>query len=459
MMEAKRLEEALERQRGYFASGATLSPEARLSALERLESEVRRREGEMAAALYSDLGKSAEEAYMCETGLILGELSWLRRHLRGLMRERRAHTPLAQFRSRSFTRPSPLGSVLIMSPWNYPFLLTLEPLAGALAAGNTAVVKSSAYSPASSALLAGMIENCFDPRHVLAVTGGREANSALLDLRYDHIFFTGGGAVGREVLRRAAENLTPVTLELGGKSPCLVDSTADIELAARRIVYGKFINCGQTCVAPDYVYCDEAVESELAGALCTEIARQYPDALGDPTYGRMVSERHFERALGLIEPGKTACGGGSDAASLRIEPTVMRGVTFEDAVMREEIFGPVLPIVTYRSLEEAVARIEARPRPLALYLFTRSGENRELVLSRCRFGGGCVNDTVIHLATSGLPFGGVGESGMGAYHGRWSFETFSHIRGIVDKRARPDLPLRYRPFTRSTLPLLRRFMK
>ena len=457
-MDSATLDAALAAQRGYFASGATLALEARRAALRRLYGELQQREGDVAAALRADLGKCPEEAYMCETGLLLGGIRYLERHLPALMRARRAPTPLTQFRARSFVSPSPLGAVLIISPWNYPFLLSLGPLAAAVAAGNTAVLKPASSAPASAALIAEIVAGVFAPEQVLAVAGGREENAALLEGRFDRIFFTGGAAAGREVLRRAAEHLTPVTLELGGKSPCIVDGTADIALAARRIACGKLINCGQTCVAPDYVLCDARVETELLSALAAEFRRQCPDAFGDENYGHMVNARHFERVRALIDPQKVVYGGGCDPRSLKIEPTLLAGVTAADAAMGEEIFGPVLPVLTYRTLDEAVAFVESRPRPLALYLFTRSRENKKRVLARCRFGGGCINDTVVHLTNEHLPFGGVGESGMGAYHGRRGFEEFSHLRGVMDRALRPDLPVKYRPFGAHTLALLRRLM-
>ena len=457
-MDSATLDAALAAQRGYFATGATLPLEARRAALRRLYGELQQREGDVAAALRADLGKCPEEAYMCETGLLLGGIRYLERHLPALMRARRAPTPLTQFRARSFVSPSPLGAVLIISPWNYPFLLSLGPLAAAVAAGNTAVLKPASSAPASAALIAEIVADVFAPEQVLAAAGGREENAGLLDARFDRIFFTGGAAAGREVLRRAAEHLTPVTLELGGKSPCIVDGTADIALAARRIACGKLINCGQTCVAPDYVLCDARVETELLSALAAEFRRQCPDAFGDENYGHMVNARHFERVRALIDPQKVVYGGGCDPRSLKIEPTLLAGVTSADAAMGEEIFGPVLPVLTYRTLDEAVAFVESRPRPLALYLFTRSRENKKRVLARCRFGGGCINDTVVHLTNEHLPFGGVGESGMGAYHGRRGFEEFSHLRGVMDRALRPDLPVKYRPFGAHTLALLRRLM-
>ncbi len=458
-MKENEISAILEKQRALFASGVTLERDYRALALDSLYDAVKEREGDIAAALYADLGKPEGEAYMCETGLLLNNIRCLRRHLGGLMRPKRVRTGLAQFPGHGELRRVPYGTALIMSPWNYPLLLTLEPLAAALAAGNTAVVKPSAYSPATSSVIAGLLGSVFTEDYVCCVTGGREENTALLGQRWDKIFFTGGTKVGREVLRSAAENLTSVTLELGGKSPVIVDDTADIGLAARRIVYGKFLNCGQTCVAPDYVLCDKKVSAALVEELRRETAAQYPDALSDPTYGRMVTRKHFERVRALIDPEKVVCGGGCDEGALRIEPTVMAGVSLDDAVMGEEIFGPVLPILTYEELDEAVAMVESRPRPLALYLFTRSRENKRRVLSRCRFGGGCVNDTIMHLTTDALPFGGMGASGMGAYHGRWGFEEFSHLEGILHRGGAMDPDMRYRPCTDKKLGMIRKILK
>ena len=458
-MKENEISAILEKQRALFASGVTLERDYRALALDSLYDAVKEREGDIAAALYADLGKPEGEAYMCETGLLLNNIRYLRRHLGGLMRPKRVRTGLAQFPGHGELRRVPYGTALIMSPWNYPLLLTLEPLAAALAAGNTAVVKPSAYSPATSYVIAGLLGSVFTEDYVCCVTGGREENTALLGQRWDKIFFTGGTKVGREVLRSAVENLTSVTLELGGKSPVIVDDTADIGLAARRIVYGKFLNCGQTCVAPDYVLCDKKVSAALVEELRRETAAQYPDALSDPTYGRMVTRKHFERVRALIDPEKVVCGGGCDEGALRIEPTVMAGVSLDDAVMGEEIFGPVLPILTYEELDEAVALVESRPRPLALYLFTRSRENKRRVLSRCRFGGGCVNDTIMHLTTDALPFGGMGASGMGAYHGRWGFEEFSHLEGILHRGGAMDPDMRYRPCTDKKLGMIRKILK
>ena len=437
----------LSRQREYFATGATLSREFRAKQLGKLKASLQRHETELNDALQQDLGKSRMESYMCEIGLTLSELTWMQKHLRGLMREKRVPTPLSQFAARSFRSPSPYGTVLIMSPWNYPVLLTLDPLIDAIAAGNTAVVKPSAYAPATAAVLKMILEECFQAEYVTVITGGRAENQALLQQRFDMIFFTGGKTVGREVLRSAAEYLTPVTLELGGKSPCIVDATAKIPLAARRIVFGKYLNCGQTCVAPDYVYCDEKRKEALICELKRQITKQFgSEPLKNPSYGKIINQKHFERIRRLLNPEKVIFGGNVNPDTLQIAPTLLDHVTFEDAIMQEEIFGPLLPVITYRTLDEAIARINSMECPLALYLFSKKKENIEKVTAKCQFGGGCVNDTIIHLATPYMGFGGCGESGMGSYHGKDGFETFSHTKSIVDKKTWIDLPVRYQPY-------------
>lgn len=447
-------------QRTWFQTGATLPVCTRIQALMRLKKCILAHEGEISAALKADLGKSSFESYMCETGLVLSEITYMLRHIRTLAREKTVATPLSQFHSRSYRKPSPYGVVLIMSPWNYPFLLTMDPLVDALAAGNTVVLKPSAYSPHTSELIARIIGKCFAPELVSVVTGGREENTCLLKERFDYIFFTGSQNVGREVMKQAAAHLTPVTLELGGKSPCIVDKTADIRLAARRIVFGKFLNCGQTCVAPDYIYCDETVKDRLVTAIKREITRQLgADPLAREDYGKIINEKHFNRLLGLRDEAKIVCGGNFDRQTLRIEPTVMDKVTFSDAVMHEEIFGPILPVLVYDSLNEVITNINSMPHPLALYLFTSNKDTVKKVTSLCGFGGGCVNDTIIHLATSEMGFGGFGESGMGAYHGKTGFDTFSHDKSIVDKKTWLDLPMRYQPYRKIYNQLIHIFLK
>ena len=448
------------KQRKYFQTGATLPVSTRITALRSLYDTISRYENEIHDALKKDLGKSGFESYMCETGLVLDEISYMLKHIRRFAREKRVRTPLAQFHSRSFKKPSPYGVTLIMSPWNYPFMLTLSPLADALAAGNTAVVKPSAYSPYTSEIIMKILSQCFDPQYVAVVTGGRAENTCLLREHFDYIFFTGSQAVGKEVMRNAAEHLTPVTLELGGKSPCIVDQSANIRLAARRIVFGKYLNCGQTCVAPDYIYCHRSVKDALVKEIKQQIQIQYGrEPLHNPDYGKIINEKHFDRILGLIEERKTVHGGNSDRKALRIEPTVLDNVTFSDPVMQEEIFGPVMPILVFDSLEEVIDRINTMPHPLALYFFTSDKAAAKEITSRCGFGGGCINDTIIHLATTEMGFGGFGESGMGAYHGKTGFDTFSHYKSIVDKKTWLDLPMRYQPYRKMHEKMVRFFLK
>ena len=459
-MTEQEIKDILQQQNHFFSSGKTIPAEFRLKQLESLKEAMIRHEADLAAALKEDLGKSRMESYMCEIGLTLSELTWMQKHLRSLMRSKRVSTPAAQFAVKSFRSPSPYGTVLIMSPWNYPVLLTLDPLIDAIAAGNTAVVKPSAYAPCTFDVMKTMIEECFPAHYVAVVDGGRAENQALLQQRFDMIFFTGGKTVGREVLRHAAEYLTPVTLELGGKSPCIVDSTAKIRLAAKRIVFGKYLNCGQTCVAPDYILCDKRIRDELITAILAEIEKQFgKEPLKNPNYGKIINEKHFERILGLINGEKLVYGGQSEPESLRIAPTVLNNITWDDAVMGEEIFGPLLPILTFDTLDEALDTVESHPHPLALYFFSEDKAAQKKVLDTCRFGGGCINDTIIHLATSDMPFGGVGESGMGSYHGRVGFETFSHYRSIVDKKTWMDLPIRYQKYTGLKEKMMRMFLK
>ncbi|MCD8330199.1 MAG: aldehyde dehydrogenase, partial [Lachnospiraceae bacterium] len=404
------------KQRAYLQSGVTLDVEFRLRAISRMKAWIRKHEQEISEAIEKDLGKSAFESYMCETGMTLSEISYMQKHTRAYAREKTVRTPLTQFHARSFTKPSPYGVVLIMSPWNYPFMLAMEPLVDALAAGNTVILKPSAYSPNTSALIVRLVKACFDESYVAVITGGRAEHQYLLQEHFDYIFFTGSKAVGREVMRQASDHLTPVTLELGGKSPCIVDRSANLKLAARRIVFGKYLNCGQTCVAPDYVYCDPTIRDELIANIRIQIKRQFGEnPLQNKDYGKIINRKHYDRICGLIDPAKVVIGGNVNPDTLQIEPTVMDDVTFGDPVMQEEIFGPILPVLTYDSLDDAVRKINSMEHPLALYLFTSSKGSARMVMSKCGFGGGCINDTIIHLATSEMGFGGFGESGMGAY--------------------------------------------
>ena len=450
----------LQNQRKFFATGTTLPVQFRIDALKKMQTYIRRNEKEITSALTADLGKSALEGFMCEIGLVLSEISYMLKNIKKFAADEKRKTCITNFPAKSFVKKSPRGVVLIMSPWNYPFLLTIEPLVDALAAGNTAVVKPSAYSPNTSRVIEKMLTECFAPEYVTVVTGGRAENQSLLEQRFDYIFFTGSHRVGREVMRKAAENLTPVTLELGGKSPCIVDKSAQIALAAKRIVWGKFLNCGQTCVAPDYILCHESVKSELITALKQQIVVQFGVVpLANNSYGKIINQKHFERIKALIDPSKIAYGGKTDAALQKIEPTILENVTWNDPVMKQEIFGPILPVLTYSTQEEMMNIVNSHARPLALYLFTENKELENTVLSNCSFGGGCVNDTIIHLATNNMGFGGVGESGMGAYHGKVGFDTFSHSKTIVDKKTWLDIKMRYQPYTSAKEKKLRKFLK
>lgn len=454
------IRQIVENQRTYFYTGATLPLSHRIEALKKIQSYILTHEAEIGKAIRKDLGKSDFESYMCETGLVLSEITYMLKHIRSFAKEKNVLTPLTQFHSRSFKKPSPYGVALIMSPWNYPFLLTIDPLIDALAAGNTVVLKPSAYSPYTSTVIQSMIEECFDTRYVAVITGGRAENTCLLNEHFDYIFFTGSQTVGKEVMRHAAAHLTPVTLELGGKSPCIVEESANIKLAARRIVFGKYLNCGQTCVAPDYIYCDRKIKDQLLAEIKRQIKRQFrSEPLTNKNYGKIINEKHFDRITKLIDSSKVVFGGKCDRTTLKIEPTVMDHVTFDDAVMQEEIFGPILPILTYDSLDQAIHKINSMPHPLALYVFTSDKTAARKVTARCGFGGGCINDTIIHLATSEMGFGGFGESGMGSYHGKDGFRTFSHYKSIVDKKTWLDLPMRYQPYRKINEKLIHLFLK
>ncbi len=454
------IENIVQKQRAFFGTGKTIPLSYRKIALRRLERAIKDHERDIYAALKADLNKSETESYMCEIGMTLAELSYMLKHMNTWAAKSYKLTPLAQFSASSFTVKEPYGVVLIMSPWNYPFMLTLAPLVGAIAAGNCAVVKPSAYAPATSAVIRDILRECFDEEYVVVVEGGRAENQALLDQRFDYIFFTGGVSVGKEVMAKAAKYLTPVTLELGGKSPCIVDKTAKLNLAAKRIVFGKLLNCGQTCVAPDYILVDKAVKEEFIGYLKKWIVKMYGEnAAENPAYVKMINQKHFDRVTGLIDPSKVVFGGSWNEDTLQIEPAIMDNVTAEDAIMQEEIFGPVFPILSVENMQEAEQFIREREKPLALYLFTQNRKLAERFLKHVPFGGGCINDTIIHLATSRMGFGGVGNSGMGSYHGKKSFDAFSHEKSIVNKHTWMDMPVRYAPYTRLQDKLLRVFLR
>ena len=446
-MTNQEIEVLLEKQRAYYRSGATIPVKFRIEQLKKLYAAVKKYQNEINDALTSDLGKSHYEGFMCESGLVLTEISYMIRHIKRFAKRKTVRTPLAQLHSHSYKQPVPYGNTLIMSPWNYPFLLTLDPLADAIAAGNTAIVKPSAYSPATSKIIEKIVDECFSPEYVAVVSGGRAENTALLDQKFDFIFFTGSQSVGKEVLRRAAEHLTPAVLELGGKSPCIVDASANIKLAAKRIVWGKYLNCGQTCVAPDYILCEKSVKDDFVKAAVAEIKKQYGEnPLANKDYGKIINQKHFDRLCGLIDEQKVVIGGNTSPDTCQIAPTVMDNVSYDDAVMGEEIFGPIMPIIAFDDFDSVVDELKAKDKPLAFYLFTSDKRHIKRVTTELCFGGGCINDVVIHLATSEMSFGGVGESGMGGYHGKDGFDAFSHYKSIVDKKTWLDLPMRYQPF-------------
>jgi aldehyde dehydrogenase (NAD+) len=449
----------LERLRAAFTQGRTRPAGWRHDQLSRLEAMLSEHEGEFAAALKADLGKSAVEAYMTEIAFVRGEARRTRRKLDRWMRPRRVPTPLLALPGRSRLVAEPLGVALIIAPWNYPLMLALSPLVGAIAAGNCAVLKPSEVAPNTSAAIARYLPDYLDADAFAVVEGGVEAATDLLAERWDKIFYTGNATVGRIVMAAAAKDLTPVTLELGGKSPCIVLADADIAVAARRIVWGKFLNAGQTCVAPDYVLVERAREADLLAALKAAVADFYgADPAASDDFARIVNDRHFTRLAPLLADGEAVTGGQSDPATRYIAPTVLSGVALDSAVMRDEIFGPILPVLPVGGLDEAIAFVTARPKPLALYLFSASRAAAERVIAETSAGGVAINETVLHLAVPSLPFGGVGESGTGAYHGHFGFRAFSHEKAVLARPSWPDLLFRYPPMTRRKFGILKRFL-
>ncbi|MGN0803976.1 MAG: aldehyde dehydrogenase [Candidatus Coproplasma sp.] len=446
-------------QRAFFNSGKTLEVAFRIASLKRLYKAIEDNLGEIHSALKADLGKSAEESYMCETGLALSELSFMLKNLKRFSKPQRVKTPLAQSVSKSYRLPSPYGVTAVLSPWNYPFLLSIDPLIDAVSAGNTVVLKTSANAPYTGKVIKKVVEEAFENGHVNALCGSAEVNESLLKEKFDYIFFTGSKGVGKKIYESASKNLTPVTLELGGKSPCIVEKSANIEISAKRIVWGKFLNCGQTCVAPDYILCDSSIKDKLIEEIKKQIKLQFGEnPLENQNYGKIVSARHYERICSLIDEDKIFCGGQRDEKAQRIAPTVLDNVVPSDKVMGEEIFGPVLPVMTYNYIEEAIEYVKANDAPLAFYIFSNNKKLIKKLTTQIGFGGGCVNDVVIHLATPYMPFGGFGESGLGSYHGKCGFETFSHYKSIVDKKTFIDLPMRYQPFKKFYQKLVKLFL-
>jgi aldehyde dehydrogenase (NAD+) len=442
----ERIPDIVAQQRRYFATHKTLSLEYRLDMLRRLRKAIVEHEHELVVALYRDLHKSYEEAYLTEISIVLGEIDNFLKNLPRWAAPSKKKTPLKLFPSKSAVITEPLGVALIIAPWNYPMQLLLNPLVGAIAAGCTAVLKPSPYVPNVSKALVELIKECFDESYVAVVEGNREVNAALLKERYDVIFFTGSPALGRVVMRSAAENLTPVILELGGKSPVIVDKRANIELAAKRIAWGKTLNAGQTCIAPDYLLIHRDVKEYFVQKFAEAVRELHgEDVALSKHYVRMVSDAAFQRVRSYINEGDVVFGGRVEAMERFIEPTLLDNVSVESGVMREEIFGPVLPMIDIESIDQAIDFVNSREKPLALYVFAAE-RDAERVISHTSSGGACVNDVIMHIANEYLPFGGVGNSGMGRYHGRDSLYAFSHRRSVLKTSSRIDLPFRYMPY-------------
>lgn len=455
-----RIEEVVKQQRAFFERKETFDVNYRIRYLKKLKETILEYQQDIYQALKEDLGKSVSESYMCEVGLTLSELSYQIKHIKKWNRPKRHRTDLANFHGKSYSVYEPYGVVLVMAPWNYPFMLTMEPVIGAVAAGNCVVAKPSAYSPATSAIIKKILEKVFEEEYVTVVEGGRAENTELLEQKFDYIFFTGGVTVGRLVMEKASRHLTPVSLELGGKSPCVIDKTANLKLAAKRLAFGKYLNLGQTCVAPDYLLIDQEIKDEFLKIFIDTVKKMYGDSpLDNKDYGKMINEKHYTRVMGFIDREKVVLGGQGREDELRIEPTILDHVAAEDAVMQEEIFGPILPVLTYAKLEEAVKFIEERPHPLALYIFSNDKKVQKYFTEKLAFGGGCINDTVLHLATSRMGFGGVGNSGMGAYHGIQSFRTFTHEKSILKKYNWIDMPMRYQPYSTFYDKVVRMFLR
>ena len=451
--------EKIDNQRKFLDENPMLDYKKRIEALKLLYKNIKLMSVDIYDALKKDLNKSETETYMVEIGMVLNEISYMIKHIRSFSRPKRVATPLAQFHSKSYKMPCAYGMVLIISPWNYPFMLALEPMVDAIAAGNSVIVKPSEISPNVSDVIAKLISKTFDKGHVDTVLGRVEECTFLLDQDFDYIFYTGSTRVGEIVMKKAAEHFTPVTLEMGGKSPCIVDETANIPLAAKRIVFGKFLNAGQTCVAPDYILCDKKIKDKLIDELERQIVLQYTvDPIKNDAYPKMINKKQFDAMSKFITDENLIFGGKKDEESLKIEPTLLNS-TFDDDVMQIEIFGPILPIITFDDIDEAIAKINSLSKPLALYIFSSSKTNQNKVMNRCQFGGGCINDTIIHIATPNLGFGGLKQSGIGAYHGKIGFDTFTHYKSIVDKKTWLDLPMRYQPYNKFKQFLIKMFLR
>ncbi len=442
-----RIQKLIEHQRKFFQEGKAKSMNYRLTQLSLLEKAVIENEEKIVSALKKDLGKPAYESFMTEIGFILDEIRLAKKHLKSWSKPRKVRTPLKLWPSSSRIYYHPYGVCLILSPWNYPVQLSLSPLISAIAAGNCAVIKPSEHAPETSQVLENILKNSFSENYITVLQGGIDLSRDLLKEKFDYIFFTGSSHVGKIVMKAAAENLVPFTLELGGKSPCIVDHNVDIELTAKRIVSGKFLNVGQTCVSPDYLVVHKAVKNNLISSMIETIEYFYGhDPQKSPDYGRIINQKHFDRLNRFMEKGKIIYGGTSNKERLYISPTLMDNISWDDPVMDEEIFGPIFPIVEFEDLNDVINQVNERPKPLALYFFSRNKKNQKKILEQISFGGGCINDTILHVANPHLPFGGVGSSGIGNYHGEAGFKAFSYPKSVIHRPFLADISLRFPPY-------------
>lgn len=445
-----------EDSRNYFNGGETKSVDFRIEQLKKLYQAIKANEKEIAEALHLDLGKSYQEAYMCEIGLVYQEISYMLKHLKKWNKPRKKFPGLSAFPSKAFIYHEPVGQVLIMSPWNYPFLLTIQPLVGAIGGGNVAILRPSSQAKETSRVIEKIINSTFPRYYVYTFLGSREEADRLLEMPFDLIFFTGSPSVGKMVMEKASKNLTPVVLELGGKSPCIITKNADLNVAARRLVFGKTINAGQTCVAPDYVLVDESIKDELINKIKEQISLQFPNGMLDCNeYPKIISLSKKDRLVDLIKNEKVILGGNYNDSKIELTLT---DSTYDSAIMKDEIFGPIIPIVTYKSLDEEIRRLQNMPTPLALYLFSFDKKEIQKVLSGVSFGGGAINDCLMHLSTHALPFGGKGNSGMGQYHGKASFDTFTHTKGILVS-SRKDMKIKYHPYSKKGFEFIKKVLK
>jgi acyl-CoA reductase-like NAD-dependent aldehyde dehydrogenase len=457
MLTTTSIKETIETQKRFFASGKTKNVNFRIEQLNKLESAIKNHEPAILKALKEDLNKPEFEAYI--ELAVISDIKYARKNIKSWVKPKKVKTPIDQFPASARIHPEPLGSILIISPWNYPFSLMINPLIGAIAAGNCAVLKPSEIAPATSKVLRKIIEATFAPEYISIFEGGAKISQELLAEKFDHIFFTGGTKIGQIVMEAAAKNLTPVTLELGGKSPCLVDGNIDLKESAKRIAWGKFLNSGQTCIAPDYLLVERTIKNDLITAINQCIKDFYgTEPASSPDYARIVSQRHFERLAALLQDGKIITGGQINEADLYIAPTLMDNVALDAPLMQEEIFGPILPIIEYTNLEEAIAFVNERPKPLALYIFSKDEIKQQKVINSTSSGGVCINDTIMQVGVPELPFGGVGNSGIGNYHGKASFDTFSHHKSILQRYFWFDLNWRYAPY-KNKIEQVKRLMK